>query len=545
MKKVWWIPIAATVVATAAILASPTIREEIGWRWASYSDRLESYSGYIVAWPNGRHSENARVLLEEKAWESATAQNTLASYDLYLKNLPGGKHVKDALIKKEDCTWAQTTSTNTVSGYRDYLGRNPKGRYSEHAKAKLEALLRDDSPFQTAERQGTREAMEQFLTQFPGHIREKDARSAIKNLEGRNITELIADKKIEVKAGGSGIQGVSLSIHRLVNSPIKVIIPVGTFFVAGKGSVQNMVTRQENNVILLNDSWYHLNISAACANRPRAIPQGGDSFSVQLSPQSKDLERLMPELLKARATFAVEQAAIWIVTDNANYSELGTLVSRSQFQVTGSRVINEIDVARAMKICDSAGINIIRKAIWRDRYLVMGGVQDETLKSWIREKSDGEEAIKAAAEGNLSAIKRFIANGIDVNVKDNDGWTGLMSASQYGRREVVELLLARGANINAKDEWGRTPLHLASGNGHKDVAELLLTNQANVNAKANDGETPLHLAALNGHEDVSELLLAKGADVNSKRNDGATALMLAAKNNHKKIKDLLIKAGAK
>ena len=54
------------------LIAFPGIREEIGWRWASYWNQPESYSGYIAEWPNGRHSENAHVLLEEKAWEAAT-----------------------------------------------------------------------------------------------------------------------------------------------------------------------------------------------------------------------------------------------------------------------------------------------------------------------------------------------------------------------------------------------------------------------------------------------------------------------------------------
>jgi len=50
------------------------------------------------------------------------------------------------------------------------------------------------------------------------------------------------------------------------------------------------------------------------------------------------------------------------VLDNADYSDLGILVS-SPFGFGGSRVIEEIETARAMKIIDDAGIDITRKAI--------------------------------------------------------------------------------------------------------------------------------------------------------------------------------------
>jgi 2-methylisocitrate lyase-like PEP mutase family enzyme len=76
---------------------------------------------------------------------------------------------------------------------------------------------------------------------------------------------------------------------------------------------------------------------------------------------------------------------VWIVTDNADYSDLGILVD-SQSGFGGSRVINEQETARAMKICDEAGIDITRKAIWRDRQKVISGLKDAELRKWLEQK---------------------------------------------------------------------------------------------------------------------------------------------------------------
>jgi len=122
---------------------------------------------------------------------------------------------------------------------------------------------------------------------------------------------------------------------------------------------------------------------AACADRVRDIPGSGDSFSVQRSPHQQELASLTPVLDKAGASFAVRQAAVWIVTDNATYSELGILVRRPAYGGPGTRVIKENDAARAMKLCDQAGINIRNKRIWWDRLRILNAVTDPELRAWL------------------------------------------------------------------------------------------------------------------------------------------------------------------
>jgi cytohesin len=102
----------------------------------------------------------------------------------------------------------------------------------------------------------------------------------------------------------------------------------------------------------------------------------------------------------------------------------------------------------------------------------------------------------AARNGDLAAVQAELDKGVDVDEGD-DSWpemTPLHYAADEGHTEVVELLIANGADVNAKDEEGWTPFHLAAYWGGKDIVELLIAAGADVNAKNNWIGTPLDIA---------------------------------------------------
>ena len=68
---------------------------------------------------------------------------------------------------------------------------------------------------------------------------------------------------------------------------------------------------------------------------------------------------------------------------------------------------------------------------------------------------------QAVKDINIEATKQAIADGADVNAKDQNGRTLLQLAALKGHKEVVELLIAKNANVNAKNNGGETPLDKA------------------------------------------------------------------------------------
>ncbi|XP_075093907.1 protein VAPYRIN-LIKE-like [Nicotiana tabacum] len=96
----------------------------------------------------------------------------------------------------------------------------------------------------------------------------------------------------------------------------------------------------------------------------------------------------------------------------------------------------------------------------------------------------GDTLQKAARKGDVVNIKRCIAEGANVNEKDQNGWTPLHRAAFKGRIEGVKVLVKHGAKLDVVDDFGYTPLHLATEAGQKDVAMYLVSQGAKANLKS-------------------------------------------------------------
>jgi hypothetical protein len=91
----------------------------------------------------------------------------------------------------------------------------------------------------------------------------------------------------------------------------------------------------------------------------------------------------------------------------------------------------------------------------------------------------------------------------------------LIDSAKLGQIEVIESALANGANIDAKNDNGMVALHEAVGNGHIDIVKLLVRLGADINVKNKKGMTPILLAEAEGHFGTVKILTELGADITS------------------------------
>eukprot|EP00794_Sanderia_malayensis_P018892 gene18892-20794_t len=70
---------------------------------------------------------------------------------------------------------------------------------------------------------------------------------------------------------------------------------------------------------------------------------------------------------------------------------------------------------------------------------------------------------------------------IDIDLKDQEGFTPLHRAAQLGLTEAVELLVSHGANVNMKNKSNLTPLYYAAQSGNYECASYLIEHGADDN----------------------------------------------------------------
>jgi ankyrin repeat protein len=79
----------------------------------------------------------------------------------------------------------------------------------------------------------------------------------------------------------------------------------------------------------------------------------------------------------------------------------------------------------------------------------------------------------ACAGGSLSVARALLARGVDVNARQNGGWTPLHSAVNRGELALVELLLEHGALPELANADGKSALNLADERGFADISRLM------------------------------------------------------------------------
>ncbi|XP_008573981.1 PREDICTED: ankyrin repeat domain-containing protein 32 isoform X2 [Galeopterus variegatus] len=108
----------------------------------------------------------------------------------------------------------------------------------------------------------------------------------------------------------------------------------------------------------------------------------------------------------------------------------------------------------------------------------------------------GETALHRACINNQveKLILLLSLPGIDINVKDNAGWTPLHEACNYGNTVCVQEILQRCPEVDLLTQVdGVTPLHDALSNGHVEIGKLLLQHGGPVllQQRNSKGELPL------------------------------------------------------
>ena len=105
----------------------------------------------------------------------------------------------------------------------------------------------------------------------------------------------------------------------------------------------------------------------------------------------------------------------------------------------------------------------------------------------------------AGGDGNVDAVRSWVASGADINVVDELGITPLMWASYYLQAECVAEMLRLGADARRVTKYGETALHWVArhgrdGGGGAEVVRLLAAAGCDAAVRNNEGRTAVEYA---------------------------------------------------
>ena len=156
-------------------------------------------------------------------------------------------------------------------------------------------------------------------------------------------------------------------------------------------------------------------------------------------------------------------------------------------------------------------------------------------------KADDMTVFDIINNEDQTAFSDMVIIGYDINQRDKNGNTALMTASELGKLKFVRFLLLNDATINLRNNIGQIPLHAAAQNGHNEVISALVEHGAKLNMPDMDGNTPLMLAVIANKPETVELLHKLGASLNYHNAKGETALRIADRKYFREISNYLRK----
>ena len=136
------------------------------------------------------------------------------------------------------------------------------------------------------------------------------------------------------------------------------------------------------------------------------------------------------------------------------------------------------------------------------------------------------------------SIQRLLDAGVDVNSKNEQGWSVLDMALTTKNKECIALIKAHGGESNANQS-----IFIASGIGDIEAVKQHFASGVDVSVRDDNGWTALHYAS--DRKIIARFLIDKGAKLNAINNDGETPLDRAIDWEDSETADLLRKHGGK
>lgn len=180
--------------------------------------------------------------------------------------------------------------------------------------------------------------------------------------------------------------------------------------------------------------------------------------------------------------------------------------------------LSDMDAILIRNLCDHHGNNLFHACAWTGEteclriLLRKGPICEEAV--YDENKHGCSPAIIAVKRGHLNFLKCLVEKTSTRNcVSPQDGSRPLLHwVSKYGQVNILAWLLEHMANngidINLRDQDGNTAVHLAARYDYASCIRILASHQADMTCANNFGHKPSDTALMFGHIACAEYLMA-------------------------------------
>ncbi len=238
-------------------------------------------------------------------------------------------------------------------------------------------------------------------------------------------------------------------------------------------------------------------------------------------------------------------------TLSATETKQAEIVSVESADQAETKVEVAIDPDKSLAMADQIDsdirLNSVEEAVIIAETSTHSQAQDKVAKASINSNTSNQKVdskgstplMIAALNSDLQSVRELVAQGAEINKRNDWGWTALLNATIKGNKPLVDYLLKNGASPHLADNDGRSPLMAAVLNNHPEIVKTLLNHKADVNKANRDGWTALSFAAWKGNTKAVKYLLDANAFKGHRTSEGLTPLQLAEQGGHTEIVRLL------
>lgn len=138
----------------------------------------------------------------------------------------------------------------------------------------------------------------------------------------------------------NSIDSAEFTVTNKGKTTLKVAILPGTYLLAGSSAYQNLLVTNRVSGDIAPGGKKAFKVNTCCMNIHRDIPSSNKNYTISMTTNQKLIK--LAEYFNSNSTsYAVRQAAVWIITDNASYNDCGILVlAGSRNRLIGSNDYN-------------------------------------------------------------------------------------------------------------------------------------------------------------------------------------------------------------